>query len=287
MPTSASERPTGQRFSHVYLQSDKLLQDSERARKRIAALIRTFKDTDDLSSYLVTELGVYLVITVYGIDWSSTVLRFAQRDVLDLVTVLFRFLTSKKRGEMREPDANVRWLNECSRIFREESLSYEVDESGGVHFKVDAEFAASNRASIVALGLPRYANARAEFEKAQNALSGTTVDGKEGIRGVFNALECVYRLINPKAPKLTSSDAIKTLQVHAQKIYGGDPTALRAAAKTINAFGDWVDACHNYRHEEGVEEPSQPPIDLAVGLISMGSSQLRWLISLDQAIKAG
>ena len=81
-------------------------------------------------------------------------------------------------------------------------------------------------------------------------------------------------------------DAIKNLQVDTQKIYGANPTALRAAGKVINAFGDWVDACHNYRHEEGVEEPSQPPIDLAVSLISMGSSQLRWLISLDQASKS-
>jgi hypothetical protein len=48
--------------------------------------------------------------------------------------------------------------------------------------------------------------------------------------------ECVYKLMHPRA-------------------------ALRAANKTINAFANWVDACHNYRHEEGDEEPSQPPLD--------------------------
>jgi hypothetical protein len=72
------------------------------------------------------------------------------------------------------PGANARWLKSCSRIFQEENLSCEIDGAGGVHFKVDAEFAASTRASIIALGLPRYANARAEFEKAMNALSGST-----------------------------------------------------------------------------------------------------------------
>jgi hypothetical protein len=148
---------------------------------------------------------------------------------------------------------------------------------------VDAEFAASTLASIAALGLPRYANARAEFKKAMDALSGSMVDGKEGIRGVFNAIECVYKLMNPKAPKLISADAIKILQLRVQKIYAANPAALRAANKAINAFGDWVDACHNYRHEDGVEEPSQPPIDLAVSLISIGSAQLRWLISIDQS----
>jgi hypothetical protein len=285
MSTSGSERPIGQRFSHVYLQSDKLLQDSERARKRIAALINSLKDGDDLAGYLISEMGVDIVWGMAGTDWSGTVLRFAQRDVLDLITVVFRFLTMKKRTPMREPDANVRWLRECGRILGEENLTYEVDERGGVHFKVDAEFAASNRATIAALGLPRYANAHAEFEKAMAALSSANPDGKQGIRGVFSAVECVYKLMHQKTIKLTSADAVKALQATAQKIYGGNQTALRAANKAINAFGDWVDACHNYRHEEGAEEPSQPPIDLAVHLISLGSTHLRWLISVDQALK--
>jgi hypothetical protein len=118
------------------------------------------------------------------------------------------------------------------------------------------------------------------------ALSGVTVDGKQSIRGVFNAVECVFKLMSPKASKLTSADAIKSLQATAQKLYGGNPVALRATNKVVNAFCDWVDACHNYRHEEGVEEPSQPPIDLAVDLISLGSSHLRWLISIDQVCES-
>jgi hypothetical protein len=68
-----------------------------------------------------------------------------------------------------------------------------------------------------------------------------------------------------------------------QKRYGSNPTAQRAANKSVSALADWVDACHNYRHEEGVEEPSQPPIELAVELISTGASFLRWLISIDPA----
>lgn len=67
-----------------------------------------------------------------------------------------------------------------------------------------------------------------------------------------------------ESSKLTAADAIKVLQSEAQKISNG--IALRAANKAINALGDWLDACHNYRHEDGVEEPSQPPIDLAVSV---------------------
>jgi hypothetical protein len=113
------------------------------------------------------------------------------------------------------------------------------------------------------------------------ALSGSSIDGKQAVRGVFNAAECVFRLMHPRSTKLTSAEAVKLLQTTAQVIYASNPTAQRAANKTVNSFADWVDACHNYRHEEGVEEPSQPPLDLAIELIGLGSSFLRWLISVD------
>jgi hypothetical protein len=90
--------------------------------------------------------------------------------------------------------------------------------------------------------------------------------------------------MNPRASKLIAADAIKTLQAEVQKLYVTNPTAQRVANKAINGMGDWIDAFHNYRHEEGVEEPSQPPLDLAVSLISVGSAHLRWLISIDQSI---
>ncbi len=67
-----------------------------------------------------------------------------------------------------------------------------------------------------------------------------------------------------------------------QKLYGADAVALRAANKQVASFKDWVDASHNYRHEQGSEEPVQPPIDLAILAISNGTSFLRWLIAIDQ-----
>lgn len=282
-----NERPVGKRFSHVYLARPDLLQDSERARRRVAALLtsRNSKDIEGIYSILSQELGLDPVWGISGVDWTSTFKRFETRDFLDFVTLAFRWLTLAKRRPMFETDANAKWLQGCRRIFDEQALRYEIDDHGGVHFKVDAEFSASTRASIAALGGPRYANARTEYEKAMNALSGSAIaDGKEGIRGVFNAVECVYKLMNSKAPKLIAADAIKTLQADVQKVYSANSTALRAANKAVNAFGDWIDACHNYRHEEGTEEPSQPPLDLAVELISLGSTHLRWLISLDQAV---
>ncbi len=282
--TDGSTRPQGQRFSHVYLRSPDLLQDSERARRRAAAILDGIKDANDAYSILPEKLGIDPVVGVYGgVNWRLTFKDFETRDFLDFITLVYRYLNEKKRGPMYAPDANLAWRDGCRVIFSEENLSYEIDDLGGVHFKVDAEFAASKQASIVALGAPRYANARVEFEKAMKALSVATPDGKEAIRGVFNAVECVYRLIYSKAHKLTSADAIRELQALLQKLYSADPRALRAANPAVKGFGDWIDACHNYRHEEGKEDPSQPPIDLAIYLISTGSAHLRWLISLDPA----
>jgi len=116
---------------------------------------------------------------------------------------------------MYEPDANMRWREGCRRIFEEENLRYEIDNKGGVHFKVDAEFAASTRASIAALGLPRYANSRAAYEKAMGALSGFSFDGKEGIRDEFNAVECIYaaRPIRRSTPSATGSMPAATIDM--------------------------------------------------------------------------
>lgn len=183
---------------------------------------------------------------------------------------------------MYVPNLNAKFVEVCRRVFAEESLSYAIDDAGGVHFKVDSEFAANTSAAIAAIGAPRYANARVEFEKGMSALSGATPDGKEAIRGVFGAAEALYRLVFTKAPKLTSADAAKNLGVATQSLYAGDAVAQRAASKIVSSFADWIDACHNYRHEQGTEDPSQPPLDLAIEMVSAGAGFVRWLVRFDK-----
>jgi hypothetical protein len=51
----------------------------------------------------------------------------------------------------------------------------------------------------------------------------------------------------------------------------------------VDAFRDWVDAAHFYRHEAGREAVAQPPLSLAILLISAGASFLRWLAEFDAA----
>jgi len=49
----------------------------------------------------------------------------------------------------------------------------------------------------------------------------------------------------------------------------------------LASFKDWVDAAHFYRHEEGSEEPAQPPLQLAIYIVATGTAHLRWLAVLD------
>ncbi|GMO40832.1 hypothetical protein BwSF12_43370 [Bradyrhizobium ottawaense] len=283
-------KPVGQRFSHVYLRKDELLQDGPRARRRISAWLGQCQDAQskegaDLGSFLLAEMGVDIVYQ-YGYDWKATFEKFNTVDFLDAVTLTYKYFTKMRSSPlgMRNPNASVEFLAVCRRIFSEESLAYTIDDGGGVHFKVDAEFATNLNATIAAISGPRYGNVRAEFDKGTSALSAATPDGKEGIRGVFGAAESLYRLIFPKAPKLTSADSSKQLQSAVQSIYSSDAVAQRAASKMVNAFADWVDACHNYRHEQGVEEHSQPPLDLAIEMISAGAGFVRWLVRFDKGM---
>ncbi|MCK1337155.1 hypothetical protein IVB38_14235 [Bradyrhizobium sp. 38] len=275
---------SGQRFSHVYLRRDELLQDSPRARRRLAAWISAIpKDAEDLGTFLIAELGIDLALN-YGVDWTTTLGRFGAADFLDSITLMYRHFTLKRQSPvgMRNPRLNEMFLQTSRRIFYEERLSYRIDDRGGVHFKVDAEFSANTNSTITAIESPRYANVRAEFEKGMAALSNAVPDGKEAIRGVFGAAECLYRLIFARAAKLTSADATRALGAAAQSLYASDPVAQRTASKMVNAFADWVDACHNYRHEQGTEDPSQPPLDLAIEMVSAGAGSVRWLVKFDK-----
>jgi hypothetical protein len=285
MANDTPERPLGQRFSHVYLRRADLLQDSPKARRRIAALLSAMDNDhllDGISGLVTREIGVDLVFGYDCINWPKSVRALDRAELLDLITIVFGRLTV---GRYADPHNAGRFVREVNRIFDEESLHYEVDAKGGVHFKVDQQFAATTAAAIAGLGAPRYANAKAEFERGMEALSKADIDGKQGIRGVFDAVECVYKLMFSKAPKLDAADAVRSLLPEVQRIYASNPTAARAATKSINALADWVNACHNYRHAEGVEEPTQPPMELAVQLMSVGASLLRWLISIDSAMQ--
>jgi hypothetical protein len=274
--------PKGQRFSHVYVARGEPTQDSQRMRRRIASLIGAIRDLGYETGFdkrAEEKLGIATPSSSSS-TWTGLLAKWDLADVLDLVTVAYRFLEQRLRTGFFQMAAPDRWLTGVQEIFDEENVHYTVDDRGGVHFKFDKEFAANAAAAIAALQSPRYANARDNHEKSLAALSAVPPDGKTSIRANFAAVEAVFKLLLPSSPRLTASEAQQLLPL-VQKMLAGDAAAQSATAKILNAFKDWVDAAHVYRHEQRAEDPVQPPIELAISIISIGSTHLRWLAEID------
>jgi hypothetical protein len=195
--------------------------------------------------------------------------------VLDLITVIADYLRAWTNWEVVARS----WLAEIDQIFREENVHYRTEPKGGVRFYIDENFSQARSSVIAALSGARYSNALAEFEKGMAALAQAPPDGKGAIRGVFGAAEAVFRLMTT-APRLGAAES-ELLSPILQRMLAQQDTALRSAQKMLASFKDWTNAAHFYRHEEGAEEPSQPPLQLATYLVGSGSMHLRWLAELD------
>jgi hypothetical protein len=280
--SSPDTPPLGARFSHVYLDRGKPRQDSARMRRRLAALVFSLEDLNLFSAVVPRELGIDVPwVPGGGSNWAAFFKNCELQDVLDLITVAFHYLVRLRGTGMRDLDANIRWVREVRRIFAEENLHYTVDDRGGVHFQFDEEFARNHAAAIGALQSSRYANALHAFENGMAALSHGPPDGKGAIRAVFGAAENIFRLVLPRAPRL-AADQIDGLTPLLQQLYPQDETARRSVTKLLGSLKDWVNAAHFYRHEQGVEDVvAQPPLTLAVYIVSTGVAHVRWLAELD------
>jgi hypothetical protein len=101
--------------------------------------------------------------------------------------------------------------------------------------------------------------------------------GKNAIRDALGAVENVFRIVCPKAPRLVAPELRKHLEPTVQKMYANDSVAQAAASKALSSLSDWVDSAHFYRHEPRTPEPQEPPLEIAVLLVSGAASWLRWL----------
>jgi hypothetical protein len=71
-----------------------------------------------------------------------------------------------------------------------------------------------------------------------------------------------------------------------QTAHPNEDAAKHSSTKMLNSFKDWVDAAHFYRHEQGKpDEVVQPPLSLAVYIVSTGASHVRWLAELDALLQ--
>jgi hypothetical protein len=127
----------------------------------------------------------------------------------------------------------------------------------------------------------RYANSLDGFNKALAALGEAPPNGKDAIRATFTAIEGLFILMFPEVKRLASGETSR-LRARIERVYNGDRRAQETSAEMLQSLSDWIDAAHHYRHEEGKPDTvAQPPLTLAVYLVSTGAAHLRWLAELD------
>ncbi len=282
---SDADRPEGQRFSLLYIERGAPEQDSPRMRRRLAAVVSNIR-APGLVDLIAQRLGIDVPMGYNYIDWNRFFADAALRDVLDTITLVYEARQQEERSQRGFGNEAARFIDTVNAIFREENLQYAVDFHGGVHLTVDQEFE-RNRASVIqGLGDPRYVNVERNFQDAHERLNAARPDGRGAIRATFDAAEGLFRLMFPNEPRLNADRARANLRPVLQRMTDGNPPAAAASSKAFDALCEWVDACHNYRHEHGQPEVLEPPRWLAVLLVSTGASQIRWLAEIDAWVEA-
>src|SRR4051812_13895226 len=123
MPTTppADEEPTAL-FSRAYLRSPTAQRDSPRFRKRICSWqVGELLDSErgQLVKAIHRELGIDLPATEWGVVWGRFFDEAELRDVLDVLSLMYRALSASgrhaKAGEFR---------TFAARVFQEERLGY-------------------------------------------------------------------------------------------------------------------------------------------------------------------
>lgn len=264
----------GKRFSQIYITRPELLPDSVRMRRRVGhKVFGAWQESGILLANLLnSELGTNLTLlnAQYEFYWPENFAHLQLRDVLDAITVV----------ALRHPPKS-QFIHDIRRIFSEECVRYAIDDLGGVHLKVDSAFEQNRVAAVASLSSSRYQGVRELLEEGYKSIDAIPPDGKMAMRNVFFAAEGLFRLMFPKAHQLSTSELSKHLKPLLDQHYAGQRPANHAAQKQLAQLSDWVDGAHFYRHEPGTEEPSQPPFEMAVNYVSVGTSWIRWLRSFD------
>lgn len=266
----------GELFSRIYIEKGRPRADSVRFRARLAAKIDSFTFSESATARLILE-ETGAVVTKGGsinrsVYYYETFIKNAElRDLLDVITLIYRSLQSSDLAGVQ-----ALYRQDVERIMREENLSYRLDIAGGVHFYVDEEFERSRFAAISGMSSERYRAAKEAFEDAHRALLSTDMLG--AVRRSFDAVENVFKL-HYNVPRLGASEIKAKLTPVIAAKYGG--RVADAGNRLLASFAEWTNAAHQFRHAPGEPDPSPPPAEIAILMVSQAAGHLRWLLILE------
>ena len=278
-----TERPKGRRFSHVYMDRPINVRDAARVRRRLYALFNTALSNggyEGLAHHFELEIGVPVEPLGNEIYDFEGFFDSAPLDaLLDSITVLSKYLSGQGRLVQ-----SAMWRKGCERIFREEQTAYSLDDDGGVHLLVDAEFQRTRATAIEALKGTRYAAAANLLARAYEFIDGVTPQPREAFKSAFDSVETLFKLMSG-LPRIGTKEAKEALEPLLAALYPSDATALLASKKMVRALGEWVDASHVYRHGPAATGSSEPPEEIWHLLMSQAAAYVRWLAELDRIIQ--
>lgn len=287
-----SKIPAGELYSRVYLDRGAPKQDDKKFRIRLGAYcdeqFRYHTFGRSVTRYLMREAALKVPWAGSDFDFTNFFLNLKLRDLLDCITIIWRHLSEPNDEGITYQENRIQgeyWRRFVARSLKEENMLYRIDNKCGVRYVIDEQFELARQSTLVYLENKRYGAARDSFQKAFEHMNKIPRQTTEALRSIFDSLETVAKLMIPGAPKLDSNLVKTQLKGVLQNIYSAtDPIIKRAAGKMFEAFADWVDACHNYRHAPGSPEPTPPTDDFTVFTLSSGAAILRWLITIDQIL---
>jgi hypothetical protein len=270
-------QPVGQLFSMIYCDRDVPIRDSEYFRRRIGSFCQTELDEyhPELAKFLTHETGIPIENYHYYYKIEDFFLKIEPVRMLNAITLVWRFLGTKDAIKLKS------WYDFVQRTLREENLSYRIDEQCGVHYLIDDEFNRNKVSALKCLERAKYAGVKAAFEDAHRHLDSS--DTKASVRSIFESLEIIIRQMveTQNLNRFAVEKLLKPLVLERDK---SDNTALNSIERVFNGFAQWVDGMHFYRHGQGEQEPTAPPIEFAVFVLSSGASYLRWLVDIDSIV---
>ncbi|WP_313395055.1 hypothetical protein [Sphingobium yanoikuyae] len=144
---------------------------------------------------------------------------------------------------------------------------------------MDEEFALNRQATIAALNKTRYNGVTDFFDQAYAALDERPADTRHAVRAMYEAIENLFKLmLAGQASRLGKTEIDKYLKPKMTSLYNGHD--LDSSKLMLSSLSEWVNGMQQYRHAPGVTDPSGPPLDLAIFILSSGSSYLRWLLQI-------
>jgi hypothetical protein len=269
-------------FAELHLLPGPRVEDCIMLRARIGEYLRQMPD-DVLRGFLPAlsaQTGTYLYDAGVVVKYlkECTLVRF-----LVVITEIAKLLPESVRvttgyngysSTYRNTDPKKGWIDNAAKAFEQQNVAYKVLPNGSVTYLIDSAFDEVREAAVSLLGHERYAAARKHVDEAMVAMSKPGSE-RQAIRGVFDALENVFKLEFGEGILGTSE-----LKKYEQKLAAGsgDDAERTAKAKMITSFSHWIGACHQYRHAAGGTEVALPDRVTTVWIVHSGLAHLRWLI---------